>query len=486
MKKIPIKKEIIIIIFGILLNFLASHYNLSKFDKIYKNYDGQSYNQITGSDLLDTWEFAETFRKKISETNNFFESLPHFERFYLPSIIVGYYYYLIDKEIYETIETGEKVVKVDNYKLGLLLIQILSYYFVIYLFVKTLKEKYKINYSLILLSFLSFEPTIIQWHHSFWSESFFITMMLFLFYLLIKNSNNFWLNFIIGILVALMFAQRAVTFFYILPVMIYFIFINKRNLKSLIFLILGFASLMFFIGYNNYDKTGNFYLIPSKHQYYSYYYYFGTRIYADTHNISHEKAHDILDLEEKKWREDNNLYPELEKEYNANKARDNLKLNKDYLKAIDYRNKKFIEIAISNPIYVSKLFIKRVLLMSQFSPTWVNQSYNNDRTNPEAKFNTAEYYNRNFIRNIFYSLCVYSFVMVGFLNFLKELVFEKKYSNQNKFLIFQIISISYFVAISGFWGNPKYFVPCIISLSFFFARGLNLSILFLKKNKEIE
>ena len=130
MKKILYKKEILIIIFGILLNFLASYYNLNKFDKIYKDYDGHSYNQITGSDLLDTWEFAETFRKKISETDDFFDSLPHYERFFLPSIIVGYYYYIIDKEIYETIETGEKVVKVDNYKFGLLLIQILSYYFV--------------------------------------------------------------------------------------------------------------------------------------------------------------------------------------------------------------------------------------------------------------------------------------------------------------------------------------------------------------------
>ena len=481
MKKIPIKKEIIIIIFGILLNFIASHYNLNKYDKIIKNYEGVSYNQIHGSDLLDTWEFAENFRKKISQTNNFFDSLPHYERFYLPSIFVGFYYYLIDKEIYKTIDTGEKVVKKDNYKFGLLLVQILLYYSSVYLFVKLLKEKYQIKYHSILLIFLCFEPTIIQWHHSFWNESLFISMMLFLFYMLIKNSKNFWFNFIIGFLVALMFAQRAVSFFYILPVIIYFIIINKKNFRSLVFLILGFASLMFSIGYNNYDKTGTFYLIPSKHQYYSYYHYFGTRIYADTHNISREEAHEILDREEKKWREDNNLYADLEKKYNENKARNDLKLNEDYLKAINYRNKKFAEIAISNPIYVTKLFLKRVLLMSQFSPTWVNQSYNNDRTSPEAKFNAAEYYNRNLIRNIFYSLGIYIFIMVGFLHFLKELVFEKKYSNYNKFLIFQILSISYFVTIAGFWGNPKYFVPCIISLSFFFAKGLGLSITFFKK-----
>ena len=481
MFKIPIKKEIIIIIFGILLNFLASHYNLNKYDKIIKNYEGTSYNQIHGSDLRNIWGYAENFREKISQTDNLFESLPHYERFYLPSILIGFYYYLIDKEIYETIDTGEKVVKENNYKFGLLLIQILLYYFCVYFFVEILKNKYQIKYHYILLIFLCFEPTIIQWHHSFWTESLFITMMLFLFYMMIKNSESFWFNFIIGFLVALMFAQRSFSFFYIIPVLIYFIFLIKRNLKNLFFLILGYASLMLFIGYNNHHKTGTFYYLPSEIQYYSYYYYFGTRIYADTHNISPEKAHDILNLEEKKWREDNNVYIDLEERYNENKARDNLKINEDYLKAIDYRNKKFSEIAISNPTYVIKLFIKRVLLMSQFSPTWVDQSYNNDRTSPEAKINAAEYYNRNLIRNIFYSLGIYIFIMVGFLHFLKELVFEKKYSNFNKFLIFQIFSILYFIAIAGFWGNPKYFVPCIISLSFFFAKGLGLSIIFFKK-----
>ena len=481
MKIIPLKKEILIILFGIIINILASQYNLNKFDKIVKNHEGVSYNQITGSDLLDTWEFADKFKNKISETNNFFKSLPHYERFYLPSIIVGFYYHIIDKEIYETIDSGEKVVKTDNYKNGILLIQILLYYMSVYLLVKELRNKYKINYHFILLVFLSLEPTLIQWHHSFWNESIFLSMMIFLFYLLIKNSNNFILNLIIGFLVALMFAQRAVSFFYILPVIIYYLLINKKNLKSLVFLILGFSSLMFLIGFNNYNKTDNFYFVPSKHQYYSYYYYFGTRIFADKQNVSREEAQDILDSEEEKWRTDNNIYLDLEKRYNEKRARDDSKLNQDYLKAIDYRNKKFFEIAISNPIYVTKLFLKRVLLMSQFSPTWVIQSYNNDRTSPEAKINAASYYNKNLIRNGLYSLCLYVFVLFGFLNFFKNFFIKRNFSPHNKFLLFQIISISYFLLIAGFWGNPKYFVPCIINLSFFFAKGLSLSIDHFKK-----
>jgi len=119
--------------------------------------------------------------------------------------------------------------------------------------------------------------------------------------------------------------------------------------------------------------------------------------------------------------------------------------------------------------------------MSQFSPTWVIQSYNNDRTSPEAKINTASYYNKNLIRNGLYSLCLYVFVLFGFLNFFKNFFIKRNFSPHNKFLLFQIISISYFLLIAGFWGNPKYFVPCIINLSFFFAKGLSLSIDHFKK-----
>ena len=39
--------------------------------------------------------------KKLSKGKNLWFSLPSYDRFFLPSVIVGYYYHLIDKEIYE-------------------------------------------------------------------------------------------------------------------------------------------------------------------------------------------------------------------------------------------------------------------------------------------------------------------------------------------------------------------------------------------------
>ena len=467
MNKFFLKTELIIVLFGIILNISVAQYNLNKFDKTYKNHEGDSYNQILGSDLIDSWTYSEGVRKKLSEEKkSFWSSLPSYDRFFLPAIIVGTYYHIINKEIYETIETGEKVAKSKNYKFGLLLIQILLYYSSIYCFSIAIKNKYKINYHIILLLFLSFEPTIIQWHSSFWSESLFITMMVFLFYLLIRNSNSYILNTIIGVLVGLMFAQRAVSFLFIVPVILYYLIRYKKNFKPTLLLIFGFLFFMSIIGFNNYKKTDHFYFISAEHQYSSYYYYFGVRIYADKHNLSGVEAQNILDNEEKKWIVNNKI---------------DLNNTEDYFKNIQYKNKKFLEIALSNPLYTTKFFIKRALLMSRFSPTWVLKSYNNDRTHPEAIQNPKKYYNKSFTRDICYSLIFYIFILIGFIFKCREVYFKKELSEYNKFLLFQILSILYFISISGFWGNSKYFVPCIINLSFFFAQGLRISINYFNK-----
>ena len=62
--------------------------------------------------------------------------------------------------------------------------------------------------------------------------------------------------------------------------------------------------------------------------------------------------------------------------------------------------------------------------------------------------------------------------MIGFFSYLKNIIYKKKISDFDSFLIFNIFSIAYFILISGFWGNPKYFAPCMISVIFFFSIGL--------------
>ena len=80
------------------------------------------------ADLNATWFTAKQFKQNLDNGRGFLSSIPQYERFLLPSIIVGYYYHLIDKEIYEEKEDGQIVIKKQNSKFGLIFFQILIYF----------------------------------------------------------------------------------------------------------------------------------------------------------------------------------------------------------------------------------------------------------------------------------------------------------------------------------------------------------------------
>ena len=104
-------------------------------------------------------------------------------------------------------------------------------------------------------------------------------------------------------------------------------------------------------------------------------------------------------------------------------------------------------------------------------PTWVYENYMLDKGSKEANENPREYFHKSMNRNIFYSLIIYFFVLIGLKDFFLKLYKSKKFEFYDKFLILNIISILYFIGIAGLWGQPRYFTPCLINISFFFAYG---------------
>ena len=123
-----------------------------------------------------------------------------------------------------------------------------------------------------------------------------------------------------------------------------FLFFKKKKIISQLILLIGFLLIIIPVGVNNFQKTGTYYLLPTHHQFYSYYHYFGHLIKANRLNISQTEAVNTLTNNEKKWRDQNNI---------------NLDKKEDYLKNIDYRNKVFFEETLKNPFYVIKLFVKK-------------------------------------------------------------------------------------------------------------------------------
>ncbi len=467
-----IKFEQIIILISILISIIWGSYNLHKFDKVKLNFEGKYYNQLLYHDLNNLWFTADEFRKNLKNEESFIKSIPKYGKWFLPSIIVGYYYHLIDKEIYQTMENGDIVIKEKNFKFPLLLFQILIYFSVLSLFFKEIKKNVNSKTFNILVLFLCLEPSLLQWHSSFWSESFFLSLMILIFYYIIKKEKKLFSFFIIGIIVGLMYCQRSVSFLYIIPIIIYFIIENKKKIKNYFLLLIGYGLVILTIGTINLKKTDHFHIFSQIHQYYSFYHYFAADIVADRKKISYIKAQELLNENEKKWISKNKI---------------DLKKPSDFSKNIKFRNKIFLKESIKNPIYVAKKFIKKVTVMCIIHPFWVHNHFYIDKTDPEAKSNKKKYFNKNLYKNIPYSLFIQIISILGFICFLNK-ARKKKWNltTYERFLVFNLLSIFYFVAITGLWGNPKYFAPCMLSLSLFFSEGFNyLKMRFFNKKDRI-
>ena len=196
------KIEIFIIFFSIVLSIYFAVFDLNKFDKIKINFENETYNSLLYEDLEQTWRIADKFKNDLDSGKNFVDSLPSYRHYFLPSIIVGYYYHLIDKDIFIDQLNNKNVIKVNNSKLPILIFQIIFYYLSVFVFSIELKKKVKFPIYVSVLTFLSLEPSIFQWHHSFWSESIFLSLMLFVFYLLLKCQKKIIFNFFLGVLVS--------------------------------------------------------------------------------------------------------------------------------------------------------------------------------------------------------------------------------------------------------------------------------------------
>ena len=120
--------------------------------------------------------------------------------------------------------------------------------------------------------------------------------------------------------------------------------------------------------------------------------------------------------------------------------------------------------------------------MSILHPTLVYEGYSLNKGSDLAKKNPKEYFHKNLKRNFIYSIFIYFFVLKGFIDFILKIYKKKELEIYDKFLILNLLSILYFIMIAGVWGQPRYFAPCLINISFFFSYGVNNILIKLNKN----
>jgi len=198
-----------IILLGILINLIASILYVKNFDQniiVENKYKNQMIKSDIASYNLNAAKILNNFKNKERIFNQ------EYYRSFLPQILIAIYYGVSNQEIIENqysidLEKEKEIVfKTNNGKTGFFFLQILIYFIAIYFFYKVLLNHFPKNYSLLVLGFLSIEPTINQYHSSFFTESIYISLIIVLLSLTLLKKKNLKIFFSIGFILGLIYA----------------------------------------------------------------------------------------------------------------------------------------------------------------------------------------------------------------------------------------------------------------------------------------
>jgi hypothetical protein len=461
-----LKKVFVLIFLGWIFSIALSSYYIIKYDK----YTDNGYTHVMLKDETSRiWKQGAKIVEDVKNGKNFFLSGDVTFTKPLPQRLVAIYSLLTGHEI---IDEWEPKIKIKlGGKLPFLIIQSLIYYLALVYLVLKISKIFPIENCFYIVFFLAFEHTIFQYHSSFWSESFYFTLQILILGLLFNNSYKISNNLFVGILVGILFLQRSVAIFYLMPIIIYFIFsFRSKSIKLIVASIIGYTLIVFLIGMYNYKKTNVFYFFPSEGKtdlYVSY----SIPLLALKEKISEPEVQKKEIQRIYEWLKDNNI-----------KLKDGSDLTEiaDVLNSktlLEYMNKRQYEIIFNNPLLATKLAIKRTFHFIVLDPTH-NYYYNEHRgQNKNPPFIKSQIHKNWIPYRIIYTLLIYFVCFFGLIYFFKQ----KNY----QLLLLLLLSIFYYIILFGWYGVTRIYVPSLIYLSFFFGNGLVLLINFIKKKEKI-
>ena len=300
----------------------------------------------------------------------------------------------------------------------------------------------------LVVAYLALDPNIIQWHGTFWSESIFISMQVFLVGMIINKNKTKLFCLSLGLFLGLIFLQKTVGVLFILFIAFYIFFTEIKNKSIKIFNIFaGFFLVLVLLGLDNYKKTGIFYVMPTQTKF-AHYAVLVPQIFSEKNDMEgYIKLKEI----EKKWRIDNNFSKKnFESVYNLRK----------------FQQKKALEIILENKIITIKIYLKRIINHVVLNPfqTYYWHKYNQIEFANE-EFHLSKESEKYFYFKVLYSLIFYTILLMGFIKIRND---KKNY----KFHLLLLFLLSYLAFMLGWVGNSRYFVPSLIFLSIFFGHGM--------------
>lgn len=463
------KKKIILIVlsFGIVVSLLYAlifwkHYEKYSFHLkigtgIFENDENAEHlkGQYSGSKILNGKDVflyfitAEEILNSLKE-KNFFFAQPESKISFLHPNIIAYFSYVTNDHIIQN--HGNYKNLIIGKKKFLIYLQVFTYYISLIFLFRSTQNVIGFRKSLILITFLSIEPTIMQWNISFMSESFFFSfLILFLSFVLLEKKIFYFLS---GVFFGLMILQRFFVFYFFIFIFIYFFIKSKKIFsKQMLIFFLGTLLVLFILIISNYLRSKTFYLLPMQAKLHFAHYY-EHKLLQKEKNITSLESIYILEKRNEDWKKKNLII-------NSEETR---------LQYYKFREQEALKIIFRNKYDFIKLLIRSGFNVIFINPTqmWFKYSkYDNWKTFKE----TNDFKISLFIR-VFYSLFLYVTCVVGVINF----NIKKNFSLYFLFLSF----ILYNLIISSVGMNERYFVPSIIFFSLFFSIGLEKILIKLK------
>jgi len=459
--------HIIVIFLGLFLSIALSTYYVSKYDKyLLSNND----HQLIKDETLYHWIEGAKIAKEVRQGKNFFLSGDKVFTKPLQQRIIGLYSLITGYELADRWEQSNPRVSLEG-KLPYLILQSLFYFFSVYYFSKRIIKIMPKRAFLFTILFLCLEPTMFQYHSSFWTESIYFSLQLIIFGMLLEKRINFSYNLLIGFLIGILFLQRSGGIFYIFPILLcsFFLF-RKKIVNVLLGMISGFTIILILLGSYNFYKTKEVYILPAEGKY-SVFIYFSILVAADKLNISPAEVMEIEADKSLQWIRDNNI--KLDDKASSTKIKSPFKLlpyflnEKEKLKFYDYIQTRQYALLLDSPLTTVKKVIIQTMHLVILNPIHVYY-YNTYRglNKGDVEFFKSQKHKSWIPFRIGYTLTIYIFCLMGFVALYKKKQFYEFY------LI--TLSVLYYVSIFGWYGNTRLFAPSLIYLSVFFGVGIDL------------
>ena len=460
---------LILFLFSSILSLIYIKHNIKNYDKNILDDNGRSFHLMIKNDTQRYFSHGYEIKKQIDENYNYFDTgRDNFTKYLFPRII-ALYYKIFDYELYEN--EKNKVINLGIHQ-NFLIFQILLYYLSVFFLYTQIKHKINNKFLFFAILFLCLEPTIFQYHGSFWSESIFFSLQVLIMALILNNKNSNLRLFFIGILLSFLALQRTNGFYYLIPVLMYFYFSKESNfLKKISFILLGFVILVNFVSYHNFKISGKFFIIPKETKSVLNAYVLPNIL--DKNEMENEKNRFFSFLETNNIEIDfeylrNADYPRYAFVYCSNDDKKNTTLTN--FKICDYFDKRSKKIVIENPFETLKYVARNSLSFALLNPFHIYSDH---------KFQSGEMYYKSDLHQsllpyrVIYTLLIYFICFVGLIKMIK--------AKENKMMLYLLISAVYFFIILSWHGNNRYFTPVLIYASLFFGYGFSSILNFLDK-----